>query len=238
VKYIYIIILIVGFSLFGFLAGNEFAQFKPNPQESAQANEEQEFSTYVIGGFTLLALMIQCLIFARQEDTMAKQAKIMDRQTIIQTETSRPHVFIVGISVVQERGGWLTLGTIWKNSGLTPAIGLNTSMSLEHIFGGFIPDDFEYVLRTPFTEDVPLGVNREVIVDRVMVREDDLILNQGVERSWFIWGKAHYTDRFSPGVIHRVEYCFRLWVQNGNPVFMESGPHNRTYDEKTSDHGT
>ena len=211
---------------------------KPISNETQYAITQNEWQRIISGThFTDWVLAFvgigQLLLIGRQARISDRQNNIMAKQTLIQTETSRPHVFILGIDIKPDGGAWLTLGTIWKNSGLTPPIKLNTAMQIDWIIGSFIPEDFKYELRTSWTEDVPLGVGREVVVDRIMIQEDDLLSGNDMNRSWFIWGNANYTDNFSPGVIHRVEYCFRMRVQNGRPTFEESGPHNRTYDEKT-----
>ncbi len=131
----------------------------------------------------------------------------------------------------KEGGGWFTLGTIWENSGLTPPIGFNTFMAIEHVRGTDLPENYNYAPRQ-YTSDVPLGIKREIIVDRIMIQENTLIDDFHNGWSWFVWGKANYTDGFSPGIVHRVDFCFRMFMQNGTPTFTQWGDHNRTYDEK------
>jgi hypothetical protein len=163
----------------------------------------------------------------RQVSISAQLKSITDTQTSIQKELARPHIFVVGIDVANEPG-WTIVSVIWRNSGQTPPTSFVTRRQMGEYSMDGLPDDFDYSIE--IENPLPIGADMEMKANGVFVPPDTFPRRRGDPNNLFIWGDGRYTDNFSPGVIHHVEFCYRLALRESAVVFLPHGPHNRIYD--------
>lgn len=232
-KYIYFLILLVGVSCLSFFAGKQYTEFVPNQDESKQANEIQEYATYLIGGGTLLALFVQCVIFARQEAAMRRTTELAeDAMTIAKW----PYLYVKNPEFITPLGGsrasqppvveyWMVV------FGESHAVIRRLYQKLvfsENIPPPASPDEAEWETSDHFIKQTQ-GWERQVVVSDISDAACDSWRSpQSTRKKYYFVGCVIYDDVF--GNQHELAFCY--WAPRAGGAGFKYGGSKYNYHRR------
>lgn len=120
--------------------------------------------------------------------------------------------------VTTEESTWMKVGDAWcfthkwQNTGPTPALKTLTHVNWA-VFGGEIPDDFDYpdAERDRGNDPAVVGPDQRLLSWPIFIPRG---VAEDPSRNVYIWGWADYDDMFTDTARHRTEFCYHVTIDH------------------------